>query len=700
MDVDASVPKTPLDERSPLEVGLAVAERFMKISPSRETYMYHVGLQGLLDLWEATGEARLLDFYLNHYGREPRFDWSLYTLTREQQWLEGVQELGEQFLTDPRRDREGALLDPRGRYTVDVLSGQFTTPIIFGHVLGDVRYFDEAARLLEINRGYLEDPLTGLWYSRWGSALHPSRPNPGLWARGNGWLANAWGRTMRLWDTSHGGYGPVLSAWQAFCASIAACQTESGMFRQLLNREDCFEETSASGLFCSAFANGVRFGTLPDHFGSAAWRAFRGLRAVVESDGGIHNVSTYAGGYNFERQYYSCARYCDPHGDGTVMSACAALHLLLERKPDLEKTVPAQSPRIVTVAETGLLTADPPEKRKAVDIAPPVLKRTLELENLPAHDPFGTTVNGLLDWYEFSGDTEALDQARALWDRDETRLPAAVRHGIQARSALAMGEECPGLKEFVDEELSRTPRDRCGLLLDEAGGYDVSALYVWLPLLAETAHLTGDEGCLDEACSQYLGSRGWLECPLTRLWYSAFGRGQHPRRRTPGLWALGNGYSLAGAVGLLERLPRAHERYVDVVHAVRGHVSALHEYLPVYGGWPQLLDDLGTFRCVGATALLTYGCAKAIYRGWVEPEYYAVVSGGIRHLGQMIDARGVYGPSSLPLGGLDAPEDYESHRVEDDPGCLGHILSACAWAAFCQGSGVDYDAQDKRLGAR
>ena len=266
--------------------------------------------------------------------------------------------------------------------------------------------------------------------------------------------------------------------------------------------------------------------------------------------------------------------------------------------------------------------------------------------------------------------------------------------------SLVIGQECPGLKEFVDEELRRAPRDRCGLLLDEYGGYDVSTLYVWLPLLAETAHLTGDEAYLDEACSQYLGYRGWLECPQTRLWYSAFGRGQPPRRRTPGLWALGNGYSLAGAAGLLERLPQTHEQYVDVVLAVRGHVSALHEYLPVSAGWPQFLDDPDSFRCVGATALLTYGCAKAIYRGWVEPEYYAVVSGGIRHLGQMVDEHGECDPSSLPVGGLDAPEDYENHRVENDPAYLGHILSACAWGGRCQDSGIDYDAQDKRLGAR
>jgi rhamnogalacturonyl hydrolase YesR len=252
----------------------------------------------------------------------------------------------------------------------------------------------------------------------------------------------------------------------------------------------------------------------------------------------------------------------------------------------------------------------------------------------------------------------------------------------------------------VNGELGRMSRDRCGLFLDDAGGYDVTVLYLWLPLLAKTAHLTGEARYFDEACRQYLGYRTWLEDPQTRLWFCAYGHGDHPRRRMPGLWALGNGYALAGAVSLLDFLPRCHARHVDVVCAVRRHVEALHEYLPVFGGWSQVLDNPGTFRCVAATALLTYGCAKAVFRGWVEPEYYAVVTGGIWHLGEMVDEDGAYRFSSLPTGGLDTLAAYEAHRVENDPGSLGFILSACAWGAFCEASGIDYDTKDKRLGAR
>ena len=153
MPSNATAVKAETDSRTPLEVALAVAERFMQITPPRDTYMYQKGRNGLLDLWEATQESRFLDFYLATNDEDPPgFDWRLYQLTGESRWRAGAEELGERFLNDPRRDREGALLDPRGRYTVDVFSSHFTQPIIFGHLLEDPRFFDEAAHLFDIYR--------------------------------------------------------------------------------------------------------------------------------------------------------------------------------------------------------------------------------------------------------------------------------------------------------------------------------------------------------------------------------------------------------------------------------------------------------------------------------------------------------------------------------------------------------------------
>ena len=689
------------NNRSPLDVARLVADRYMQI-PRRPTYMWNLGGVALLDLYRSTQDQRYLDYYLEHFPlSENAFDYSLYLATGDERAIAGVAEHGEQLLTRGPRDRDGSVLDPSGRYTVDVFAGQFTTPIVCGHLLGDRRFFDEAARLLEIQRGYMEDPATGVWYSRWGHSMHPNRPNPGLWARGNGWLIDLWGRRMQLWDPAHAAYDEVLGIWQQYCRDIAAFQTESGLYRQLVNRPDCFEEATGSGLFASGFAHGVVNNTLDDDMAAVAWRTFRGLDGLVDDAGNIHNVSTYAGGYNFERQYYSCAKFNDPHGDYTVMAGCIAVHEMLQQRT-VDHADPTGEPVLVTEFLPGVLSNLTPDFRQPDDVSLPIFDRALSLESLPEHDLHGGTILGLLHHYDVHQDPAALEHSRRLLDCSGAGLAERVQWNLRCEVAhrVKPGDWPEGLIPFVDDTLGTMPRDRLGIFLDDAGGYRVETLMVWLPLLAKAGAASGDIRYLEEACTQLFGHQRWLEDPLTHLWYSAYGRGMHPRRVTPGLWALGNGYVLAGMVGLLEHLPREHASFADVLCALRNHADVVSAYLPVAGPWTQVIDQLSSFPCFAASGLLTYGLSRSIVDGWLPPTYWASAGGGIWVTGPSLDDSGGMGSCSLPAGGLDRVEDYERHRADNDPAALGYFLSGCAYASRCIREGLNQHITDRRPGAR
>jgi len=691
--------------RDPLAVGMAVAERFMRIDPPPQTYMYHLGLSGLLDLYAATGEERLLAFVLAHRARhdgKAGFDWRLYAVTGDPQWLEGAQEAGEAWLANPRRDREGALLDPRGRYTIDIVSGLATQPIIFGYVLKDSRYFDEAYLQLDIARGYLEDPVTGLWYSRWGHGLHPHRPNPGLWGRGNGWLVNAWGRVMHLWDPEHPRYQDALGIWQSYCRVNAAFQTEAGLFRQIMNRPTSFEDATATGLIGAGIAHGALHGTLPAEMGAIAYRAAQGLAQIVDADGNIHNVSTTAGGYNFEQQYESCATFNEPHGDGSVMGCCAAVHQLLGADRVFSRTPPAGKVSIVTRPAPDSTTFNQPEFRLPTVVAAPVLARVTALADLPALDAQGSIILGLLHWHDAAGEAGTLEKARKLFEKAGDRLEPVAKWRAAAELARREDEQLPGdLLSFLDDYLAAVSRDREGLILDAHGGYEAQRLYHLLPLLGLAGAATGKAAYFDDACAQLLGYDEWLEEPISGLWQAAYGRGAHPRRVTPGYWALGNAYVFAGVVDLLDDLPRDHARYVDVMCLLRGLAKSLHEWLPVLGGWTQLLTDFrDTFPCTAANGLLTYGFGKALWRERIKSAYIAAAWGGMYHLGALVQDDGSYSFASLPTGGLDTREAYQDHRVENDPYALGFIISGCAAMQQCAATCIDYGSEDKRLGAR
>jgi rhamnogalacturonyl hydrolase YesR len=684
-----------------LAVATAIASRFMRIPPNA-SYMWHVGRQGILDLFEATGDQAYLDFYLQTGDAKTRFDWRLHAVTGDRRWLEGAEEAGAAYLADARRDREGSKLDPSGRYTVDVLSGHFTLPVVLGSLLDDPRYFDDAWRTFEIHRGYLEDPETGLWFSRWGHSLHQGRPNPGLWSRGNGWLIAAWGRVAHLWHPRHHAHAQMQQAWRSYCESVRRWQQPSGLFRQLLNREGSFEEATGTGLFATGFAYGVIHGTLPDDFAASAQLATGGLAHLVDDAGNIHNVSTYAGGYNFEQQYESCARLNDPHGDGTVMSGCAAVHLLAQRRSTGQPPRPQAMPKIVTAHQPIRQTNPPPSHPAPRDVAQRVLRRALSLTDWPEHDHFGQTVQGLLHWHDIDPAAGTLATAERLFHSDATERDPFVQHRLAAELRLRRGEgtEDAGLLLFADQGLRQAARDRHGLIMDEAEGYRVETLARWVPLLMWAWRMSGEARYLDEACALVLGHQRWLEEPVTRLWFSAYGRGDHPRRTTPGLWSLGNGYALVAVTDLLQHLPREHRHYGDVLCLLRRYVEAAHTWMPVLGGWTQLMNRPTTFACTAGTAWLGHGCGRALLHEWMPRAYWAVVIGSVYHLGELTAMDGRTAWSSRPSGGLNQVRAYDDHRVADDPAALGPILSACSFAQRCVDAGFTEHVADPRLGAR
>lgn len=688
-------------DRSIPEVARILAERVMRI-PRQDTYMWVYGAYGLLHLFRATQDQRYLDFYLEHFppGDNP-FDTHLYHATGDRKYVAGVEERGAELLSEERRDREGAVLDPSGRYTVDVFCGPFTLPLICGHLLNDHRYFDEAARVMEIFRGYLEDPATGVWYSRWGHSMHSNRPNPGLWARGNGWLIDAWGRAMHLWDRSHPAYDDIFAAWTRICKGVAAFQTPSGLYRQLLDRPDCFEEASGTGLFSCGFGYGVINGTLGGEFADIAYRGCRGLEGLVDEVGNIHNVSTYAGGYNYERQYYSCGRFNDPHGDGTALGAFAAVMELAEKKP-FNATEPDEKPVIVTAYIPDCISNYPAKLKFSDELTPPMLKRTLELDALPEHDVTGGTVMGLLHHSDVHRDRESLDHARALLAEGGDRLDDVVGWHLHAELAHrdTPGALPDGLIQSVDQKIEAMARDRTGVFLDDAGGYRVETLASWLPLLALCGAASGQRRYFDEACTQLFGHQRWLEEPESGLWYSAYGRGAHRRRVTPGLWTLGNAYVLSGIVGLLEHLPTDHPQYVDVICALRCLAHRVTARMPVADPFPQLLNGQMSNFCIASTALYSSAIGRATVARWIPATFWAGSGGAVWVMGPEIQDDGTIGFSSLQTGGLDRVEDYAEHRADNDPAALGFILSSLAFMSLCMKEGLDQHIIDRRLGAR
>ena len=74
-------------------------------------------------------------------------------------------------------------------------------------------------------------------------------------------------------------------------ASLKKYQTEEGMWRQLVDKPDCWIETSGSAMFAYAFIMGVKYGWLPvKEYGEAARRAWLGMVTYINPDGKVREV--------------------------------------------------------------------------------------------------------------------------------------------------------------------------------------------------------------------------------------------------------------------------------------------------------------------------------------------------------------------------------------------------------------------------
>jgi len=84
------------------------------------------------------------------------------------------------------------------------------------------------------------------------------------WGRGAGWGLMAAAELLSVLPPDHPSRGPVLAIFQRGARGAASVQSGVGMWRQLLDKNDSYLETSASAMFTFAIARGVTAaGSLP-----------------------------------------------------------------------------------------------------------------------------------------------------------------------------------------------------------------------------------------------------------------------------------------------------------------------------------------------------------------------------------------------------------------------------------------------------
>lgn len=182
----------------------------------------------------------------------------------------------------------------------------------------DPVYMDRAAKSMVYNLERLQQP-NGLFYHADDSHFY--------WGRGAGWVAAGLTEILLEMPENHPMRPEILAGYKKMMAGLLKVQAPSGMWRQLLDNPESWEETSGTGMFTFAMATGVKRGWLDaKEYKEPARRAWIALSSHLTPEGKVRDVCVGTNkGYTVE--YYMTRNRAtgDLHGQAAFSWAAWAM---------------------------------------------------------------------------------------------------------------------------------------------------------------------------------------------------------------------------------------------------------------------------------------------------------------------------------------------------------------------------------------
>ena len=203
---------------------------------------------------------------------------------------------------------------------------------------GDGRYFDDAAKQVIQYYSRMFVAEKGLYMHGW---IQEMSPHPAFhWGRANGWAFMATAELLSVLPRDHPQRTQLLNIFRAHAAGLRRVQAPSGLWRQLLDRPDSYEETSSSAMFVFALTRGINRGWIARNtWAPIVLRGWNGLTTKVNSIGQVEGtcIST---GLGWDDTFY-LTRPTDvnaAHGYGPIFLAGSEIIRLLQTHPEVATT--------------------------------------------------------------------------------------------------------------------------------------------------------------------------------------------------------------------------------------------------------------------------------------------------------------------------------------------------------------------------
>lgn len=152
---------------------------------------------------------------------------------------------------------------------------------------GEKKYLDDAANQI-IHQAELEQDADGLFFH--GYNVAEKKHSPFKWGRGNGWVTVAAVEVLSALPEEHPLRAKLIAILKKQVDGLKTVQAPDGMWRQVLDHPELWEETSCTAMFAYGIARAVNRGWLEPSYMDMARRAFAGLSKNVTADGTVNET--------------------------------------------------------------------------------------------------------------------------------------------------------------------------------------------------------------------------------------------------------------------------------------------------------------------------------------------------------------------------------------------------------------------------
>lgn len=199
-----------------------------------------------------------------------------------------------------------------------------------GKLTGEKRYYDDAVKQVVQFSKRMFNKDKGLYMHGWVQEMnvHPEF----YWGRANGWALLTMTELLDVLPLNHPGRATILELLRSHIRGIANCQSGTGFWHQLLDRNDSYLETSATAIYTYCFAHAINMGWIdPIAYGPVAMLGWSAVTTKVTQQGEVEGTCVGTGmGFDPAFYYYRPTSPIAAHGYGPILLAGAEIINLLK----------------------------------------------------------------------------------------------------------------------------------------------------------------------------------------------------------------------------------------------------------------------------------------------------------------------------------------------------------------------------------